>query len=115
MKTAVLTFAFSFFALSVCVSSSTARPWYAGKTLQGAYVGQWKMATYTHKLATAAAWISFQPKLKDKALYSKMIQGVRPQAFQLVQCVDRSAAEETYDSRANVDELAERCMFSLDW
>ncbi len=39
------------------------------------------MATDTNKLATAAAWITFQPKIKDKAYYARMIKDLMPQAF----------------------------------
>lgn len=115
MKNAIVTSVFSLMVLAIALPMSAASQWHNGKNLQGAFVGQWKMATYTSKLATAAAWISFQPKIKDKAIYARMIQNLRPQTFQLVQCVDRSAADEDYNSRTNVDDLAERCLFLLEW
>ena len=115
MKKVVLTSVFSLLMLGFALPMSAARQWYEGKNLQGAFVGQWKMATYTNKLATAAAWITFKPKIKDKAYYARMIKDLRPQAFELVQCVDRSAADEDYTSRTNVNELAERCLLLLNW
>ncbi len=115
MKNVILAFAFSFLMLAIPLQMSAASQWHEGGNLQGAFVGQWKMAAYTNKLATAAAWITFQPKIKDKAFYTRMIQNLRPQAFELVQCVDRSAATEGYYSRTNVDELAESCLLLLEW
>ena len=115
MKNVILTSVFSFLMLGIALPMSTASQWHEGRNLQGAFVGQWKMATYTNKLVTAAAWITFQPKIKDKAYYTRMIKNLRPQAFELVQCVDRSAAAEDYTSRTNVDDLAEQCLFSLNW
>ncbi len=115
MKNVILAFAFSFLMLAIPLQISAASQWYEGENLQGAFVGQWKMAAYTNKLATAAAWITFQPKIKDKAFYTRMIQNLRPQAFELVQCVDRSASAEGYYSRTNVDELAESCLLLLGW
>ena len=115
MKNVILVFAFTFLMLAIPLRMSAASQWHVGGNLQGAFVGQWKMATYTNKLATAATWITYQPKIKDKAFYTRMIQNLRPQAFELVQCVDRSAAAEGYNSRTNVDELAESCLIFLDW
>ncbi len=115
MKNVILVFAFTFLMLAIPLRMSAASQWHVGGNLQGAFVGQWKMATYTNKLATAATWITFQPKIKDKAFYTRMIQNLRPQAFELVQCVDRSAAAEGYNSRTNVDELAESCLLFLEW
>ncbi len=115
MKNVILVFAFTSLVLAIPLQTSAANQWHKGGNLQGAFVGQWKMATYTNKLATAATWITFQPKIKDKAFYTRMIQNLRPQAFELVQCVDRSAADEGYYSRTNVDELAESCLLLLEW
>jgi len=115
MKIVISVFAFAFLMLAIPLQLSAASQWHEGGNLQGAFVGQWKMAAYTNKLATAAAWITFQPKIKDKAFYTRMIQNLRPQAFELVQCVDRSAAAEGYYSRTNVDELAESCLLLLEW
>ncbi len=115
MKNVIMAFAFTFLILAIPMQTSAASQWHKGGNLQGAFVGQWKMATYTNKLATAATWITFQPKIKDKAFYTRMIQNLRPQAFELVQCVDRSAAGEDYTSRTNVDELAETCLLLLQW
>ena len=115
MKNVILVFVFTFLMLAIPLRMSAASQWHVGGNLQGAFVGQWKMATYTNKLATAATWITFQPKIKDKAFYTRMIQNLRPQAFELVQCVDRSAAAEGYNSRTNVDELAESCLLFLEW
>jgi len=115
MKCVISVFAFSFLMLAIPLQMSAASQWHEGGNLQGAFVGQWKMAAYTNKLATAAAWITFQPKIKDKAFYTRMIQNLRPQAFELVQCVDRSAAAEGYYSRTNVDELAASCLLLLEW
>ena len=115
MKHVILVFAFTFLMLAVPLQMSAASQWYEGGGLQGAFVGQWNMATYTNKLATAAAWITIQPKIKDKAFYTRVIQKLRPQAFELVQCVDRSATVEGYYSRTIVDELAENCLLLLQW
>ncbi len=115
MKNVILASVFSFLMLAIPLQMSAASQWHEGGNLQGAFVGQWKMAAYTNKLATAAAWITFQPKIKDKAFYTRMIQNLRPQAFELVQCVDRSAAAEGYYNRTNVDELAESCLLLLEW
>ena len=115
MKNVISVFAFSFLILAIPLQMSAASQWHEGGNLQGAFVGQWKMAAYTNKLATAAAWITFQPKIKDKAFYTRMIQKLRPQAFELVQCVDRSAAAEGSYRRTNVDELAESCLLLLEW
>ena len=115
MKKVILTSVFSLLMLGIALPMSAASQWHEGRNLQGAFVGQWKMATYTNKLATAAAWITFQPKIKEKVSYARMIKDLRPQAFELVQCVDRSAADEDYTSRTNVNELAERCLLLLNW
>ncbi len=79
MKNVILVFAFTFLMLAIPLRMSAASQWHVGGNLQGAFVGQWKMATYTNKLATAATWITFQPKIKDKAFYTRMIQNLRDQ------------------------------------
>ena len=86
-----------------------------GGTLHGAFVGEWNMAPYTNKLATAADWIITRPRIKDKAYYSRIIQNLRPYAFELVQCVNQSTADEGFDSSMSVAELATSCMILKGW
>ena len=86
-----------------------------GGTLNGAFVGEWKMAPYTNKLATAADWIITRPRIKDKAYYSRIFQNLRPYAFELVQCVNQSTAGEGFDSNMSVAELATSCMILKGW
>lgn len=105
-----------FASLLVVVGNSRAADrWQERGTLQGAYVGQWKMAAYTDKLATAADWILARPRIKDKTVYRRIIENIRPVAFELVQCVDRYAADEGFESNRSAADLASDCMISKGW
>ena len=89
--------------------------WQEGGNLHGAFVGQWKLAPYTNKLATAADWIVSRPRLKDKAIYTRMLNNLRPFAFELVQCVNESTTSEGFDSNRSVADLASTCMILKGW
>ena len=101
--------------LAVAANSRAADRWQERRTLQGAFVGQWKMAPYTDKLATAANWILARPRIKDKTVYRRIVENIRPFAFELVQCVDEYAADEGFKSHVSAADLASDCMISKGW
>jgi len=115
MKRLIIVSAFAILMLAVPLKVTAGGKWHEGGKLHGAFVGQWNLSTYANKLATAADWIITRPRIKDKAIYSRIFLNLRPYAFQLVQCVNQSAVSEGFDSSRNVAELAANCMIMNGW
>ena len=115
MKRIVTAILLSVFISTVPMDVTAGDRWQEGGNLHGAFVGQWKMAPYSNKLATAADWIATRPRIKDKAIYNRMLNNLRPFAFELVQCVNESTAAESLDSNRSASELAATCMILKGW
>jgi len=115
MFKSILTVSLAAALLASTVESMAADRWQRGGNLQSAFVGQWNMAPYANKLATAALWIESRPRIKDKTVYRRMLENLRPFAFELVQCVDQSAASEGFESDRSVADLASTCMILKGW
>lgn len=95
-------------------SPQVAPRWYEGGFLHRANVGEWRGATYSNKLATAADWAMTHRRVKARVMGSGSIANARPYAVDLVRCIDEAAGPSGY-AHLRVTELATACMVSLRW
>jgi hypothetical protein len=82
--------------------------------LHSATVGEWKRASYSNKLATAADWAIAGKKLKRKVKQSGNIDTLKPYAIQLVRCIDEAAAGSGYEGK-KAAELGGACIILMGW
>ena len=88
--------------------------WYAGGSLHRANVGEWRSASRSNRLATAADWALTGSAIKNKVMKSDSIETLRPFANDLVTCVDEAASPSGYDD-VGASELAAACVVLLGW
>ena len=109
-------FSSSFAAIFVAVASTAiaSDDWYSGGSLHRATVGQWKMASYSNKLATAADWAITRPFVENQVRKKGSMDALKPFATQMMNCVDQAADGEGY-SNTKVSELAAACALLMGW
>lgn len=81
-------------------------PWYEGGTLHEANVAEWKMATASNKLATAAAWLS-ATTWRDHLNSHPNFDGLWYPAQRLVTAVDGAVIDLTSDDLGGVIKVQE--------
>ena len=95
-------------------SPQVASKWYEGGSLHRANVGEWRRATYSNKLATAADWALTHRGVKARVMGSGSIANARPYALDLVRCIDAAAGPSGY-AQLRATELAAACTVTLGW
>lgn len=88
--------------------------WYTGGTLHRATVAEWKRATYENKLATAAD-MAYTTRKGKSAFQNNGIEGVRPYAIDLVNCIDGSTKGNTSYDSSEVALIAAICITMMGW
>lgn len=113
MKKIIIVFAALVIAFSYS-SNIMAKQWYEGGTLHYATVAEWKNASYTNKIATAADWVASSPKGKSVFRETGDINSLKPYVLNLINCVDEAAAGEGYGNM-KIAEIAASCIILMGY
>ena len=112
-KMAVLSLFFCI--LFIFVSVTIAAEWYAGGTLHGATIAEWKEATDANKLATCVDFIASIHQLGILKFTITTIESIKPYANQLVVVIDATVADSSDFDNKPVSEIAAASMLMMDW
>lgn len=103
-----------YYLINVFFAASANCAWYSDGNLHNATIKQWKQASSSNQLATAADWTLKFPKIKRKVLKSGSMETLKPYAVNLVNCLNEASTEPGYDNMSSA-EMATLCGISLGW
>jgi hypothetical protein len=112
-------FALAFFSFVLFLGSEEEQviaeelKWFQGGTLHGSSVGEWNLATYRNKLATASDWTT---RGIGKSEFERIgLSGVRSKSEELLKCIDGSTRGLNEVNSLSSSEIGAACIMLMRW